>query len=190
MQPEALHDRAFQTILRNRISRGGIIAPGAGILKNGERGRGIKSRWYPRTLCSRIEQIASIRARITFIEGDGLQVLEVNQQRSDAAFFIDPPYVAGPNKPGSRLYRMSEVCHHNLFEAVAGLHGDFLMTYEDSPEIRALANKYGMAVLPVTMRTAHHTARTELLIAWTIDWARTETVIRPQSQLWVEAAVG
>lgn len=41
---------AFQTILRNRINRGGILAPGAGRIKNGESGKGKKSRWYPDTL--------------------------------------------------------------------------------------------------------------------------------------------
>lgn len=35
---------AFQTILRNRVSHGGILAPGAGLIKNGENGKGIASR--------------------------------------------------------------------------------------------------------------------------------------------------
>lgn len=39
-------EKAFQTILKNRINRGGILAPGAGRVKNGENGKGIKSRWY------------------------------------------------------------------------------------------------------------------------------------------------
>jgi hypothetical protein len=33
-----LEDKAFQTILKNRINRGGILAPGAGRVKNGENG--------------------------------------------------------------------------------------------------------------------------------------------------------
>jgi DNA adenine methylase len=47
---EALKERAFQTILRNRVQRGGIMAPGAGLVKFGESGRGLMSRWYPGTL--------------------------------------------------------------------------------------------------------------------------------------------
>lgn len=46
-------ERAFQTILRNRVQRGGIMAPGAGLVKNGEKGRGLGSRWYPDTLARR-----------------------------------------------------------------------------------------------------------------------------------------
>src|SRR5215216_2399360 len=55
--PANIADRAFQTILRNRVQRGGIMAPGAGLLKEGENGHGIASRWYPETLSRRIREI-------------------------------------------------------------------------------------------------------------------------------------
>lgn len=48
--PSALQEQAFQTILKNRVNRGGILAPGAGKVKYGENGKGLKSRWYPQTL--------------------------------------------------------------------------------------------------------------------------------------------
>lgn len=38
-------DRAFATIVRNSVSRGGILATGAGVIRQGENGRGIASRW-------------------------------------------------------------------------------------------------------------------------------------------------
>lgn len=37
-------EKAFQTILKNRINRGGIMAQGAGKIKLGEQGNGLKSR--------------------------------------------------------------------------------------------------------------------------------------------------
>jgi len=64
--------RAFATILRNRVQRGGILAPGASFIKNGENGKGIRSRWYPETLRKRIEAILHIRSNIAFIKGDVL----------------------------------------------------------------------------------------------------------------------
>lgn len=39
--PATQFDRAFQTILRNRVQRGGIVAPGAGLMKDGENGHGV-----------------------------------------------------------------------------------------------------------------------------------------------------
>src|SRR5665213_3734411 len=58
--------RAFQTFLRNRVSRGGILAPGAGFTKKGEAGKGISSRWYPETLTDRIAAISERRDKIAF----------------------------------------------------------------------------------------------------------------------------
>ena len=34
-------DKAFATLVRNRVSRGGILAPGAGIMKEGENRKGL-----------------------------------------------------------------------------------------------------------------------------------------------------
>ena len=36
--------RAFRCILRNRVQRGGILSPSAGLLRKGEYGQGLKSR--------------------------------------------------------------------------------------------------------------------------------------------------
>src|SRR5439155_26270 len=47
-------ERALNILIRNRLSHGGIIAPGAGLLCEGEAGRGMLSRWYPETLSRRI----------------------------------------------------------------------------------------------------------------------------------------
>lgn len=42
--PGNIREQAFQTILRNRVNRNGILAERAGMLKDGESGRGLKSR--------------------------------------------------------------------------------------------------------------------------------------------------
>lgn len=57
---------AFRTVLKNRTFHGGILAPGASLMKNGEAGKGLRSRWYPATLARRIRAIAKIRDRFTF----------------------------------------------------------------------------------------------------------------------------
>src|SRR5215216_6308305 len=92
--PASILEKAFQTILKNRTYHGGILASGSAPLKHGENGKGIKSRWYAETLSKRILEIAKLRDRITFIEGDGMEVIRQNADRQDAAFFVDPPYTA------------------------------------------------------------------------------------------------
>jgi DNA adenine methylase len=166
----SVEEKAFQTILRNRINRGGILAPGAGRIKNGENGRGIKSRWYPETLSKRILNIGKIRERITFIEGDGLQVLEQNSKRTDVVFFIDPPYTAAGKKAGTRLYTYFDIDHELLFKLVEVIKGHFLMTYDNTSGVKQMAEQHGFVTDVVAMKNTHHTEMTELLISRSLDW--------------------
>ena len=167
-----LCDQAFQTILKNRVNRGGILAPGAGKVKQGENGKGLTSRWYPITLRQRILDIVAVRERITFCQGDGLQAIRQNASHKDVAFFIDPPYTAGGKRAGSRLYLHSELNHDGLFAEVSKVKGNFLMTYDDTPEVRALANQYGFDMYTIPMKSTHHAEMVELLIGRNLDWAR------------------
>ncbi len=168
----SLEEKAFQTILRNRINRGGILAPGAGKIKNGENGKGIKSRWYPDTLRKRILDIGKIRDRITFVEGDGIQVLQQNAIRADVAYFIDPPYTADGKKAGTRLYTHFEMDHEQLFTTVETLKGDFLMTYDNAPGVKQLADRHGFVTDLIAMKNTHHAEMNELLIGRNLEWLR------------------
>lgn len=159
-------ERALQTIVRNRVSRGGIMAPGAGLVKHGENGRGLRSRWYPATLAKRIRDIAAIRDRLRFVHGDGLEVMATHGSRSDAVFFIDPPYTVA----GRRLYAHNSVDHVALFRLTAQLAADVLMTYDDAPEIRHLAERHGLQVRRVPMKTTHHDEKFELLVGREFSW--------------------
>jgi len=164
---------AFRTILKNRINRGGILAPGAGIIKHGENGKGLSSRWYPETLRRRILEIAALRERIDFEQGDGIAALCRHAGRADAVHFIDPPYTAGATKSaGSRLYLHSALDHEHLFQVASTLAGDFLMTYDNAPGVRDLAGRYGFDTLPIPMKNTHHAEMTELLIGRDLRWAK------------------
>ena len=121
--PETTRDRAFSQILKNRVNHGGILASGTGLIKNGKNGKGIASRWYPKTLSRRIRGIYAIRDRITFIEGDGLEVLHKNTARTDAVYFIDPPYTAPGKRAGKRLYAFNEIDHEGLFDLASSVSG-------------------------------------------------------------------
>ncbi len=162
--PDSLKAQAFQTILKNRINRGGILAQGAGRLRHGEAGKGMASRWYPETLKRRILDIYATRDRLTFVASDGLKVLSQFADQPDAAFFIDPPYTASGKRAGRRLYNCHALDHQALFAIAAQLTGAFVMTYDDTPEIRQLAARHGFEVQTVPMKNTHHTAMTELMI--------------------------
>src|SRR5207247_1732355 len=75
-------DLIWATILKNRMSHGGLIAPGSGLLKEGESGKGLRSRWYPKTLTRRIKAIHALKNRITFRQANALRSLSRNHRGS------------------------------------------------------------------------------------------------------------
>jgi len=163
-------EKAFQTIIKNRTFHGGILAAGSGFLKNGESGRGVLSRWYPGTLARRLRAIDMVRRRLQFEHGDAFTVLEKYKHEKGAVFFIDPPYTAGGKKAGSRLYTHFELDHEGLFRICEGLHGDFIMTYDNAAEVMALAAEHGFQAKPIPMKSTHHAAMTELVIGKDLSW--------------------
>jgi len=168
--PATEREIAFQTILRNRTNHGGILAPGSGVLKHGENGKGIRSRWYPDTLRKRIENILLVRDKITFREGDGIAAIREYASVKDTVFFIDPPYTAAGKKAGSRLYFHNELDHEMLFAECEKLADTFLMTYDNAPEIVAMAKRHGFETRPVSMKNTHHATMTELLVSRDFSW--------------------
>ncbi len=164
--PETTREQAFATIVKNRVNRGGILAPGAGQDKKGENGKGLRSRWYPETLHQRIMDITAIKDRISFLEKDGLDCMEEYAGDENAVFFIDPPYTVA----AKRLYAHWDIDHDRLFRIASSLSGDFLMTYDNAEEIKDLARKHDFDARLVPMKNTHHAKKMELLISRDFAW--------------------
>jgi DNA adenine methylase len=158
-------EKAFKTIIKNRTFHGGILAKGSGLIKYGENGKGLHSRWYPQTLAKRINHIQKLKEKITFIQGNGLEIMKEN----NAVFFLDPPYTAGGKKAGNRLYTHHELDHELLFLNCNNIER-FLMTYDISSEIENLANKYFFDIKKIPMKNTHNTAMKEYLISKDLKW--------------------
>ena len=65
---------------------------------------------------------------------------------------------------GSRLYTHSEIDHEGLFALMASVRGSVMLTYDDAPEVRLMAERHGFRVEPVPMKNTHHELIRELLI--------------------------
>jgi len=170
-EPSTQRERAFCVILRNRVQRGGIMAAGAGLVKTGENGRGLNSRWYPETLARRIQEISEVRERFSFMEADGFEVIRRYADDESAVFFVDPPYTVASR----RLYAHWQIDHRSLFEMLAKAKGDVLMTYDNTREISALANEFELETQAIAMKNTHHAKMTELLIGKDLAWLRAAT---------------
>ena len=142
------------------------MAPGAGLIKTGENGRGLTSRWYPETLARRIREINRLKDRITFVEGDGFELISEHRMDREAVLYIDPPYTLAAR----RLYSKWEIDHTRLFSTMRACKGDFLMSYDKTDEIEYLAKKYGFDTRAIAMKSTHHAEMTELLIGKDLSW--------------------
>ncbi len=162
--PENLFEHGFRTLVLNRTRRGGILAPGATLLRQGERRRGLISRWYPETIAKRLDKIGAHAEDITFCEADGLKLLESMTLISGVSIFADPPYTAGPKRAAERLYTHHEVDHVRLFELLADSKVDFLLTYAMTDQIVDLIEKHRFSAVQVTALNAHHANHRELVV--------------------------
>lgn len=166
--PRDVVEHGFRTLVLNRTRRGGILAPGASLTRAGEKGKGLCSRWYPGTLCRRLEEIRRYSGNLVFFEGDGLALGEQLAQREDACFFIDPPYTAsGGKRAGRRLYAHNVVEHQRLFEIMADHDCNFLMTSDCSDEVVQCVRQYHFHAVTVMMKNTHHARMPELVITRT-----------------------
>ena len=157
-------DAAFRTLLRNRVSRGGILAKGASVMKEGENGHGISSRWYADTLAARIRAMGNHAERFDFFQGDGASLVELCRYNGAAAFFIDPPYTAAGKRAGRRLYTYNDIDHEDLFTRMSRVRGVFMMTYDETPDVIQMARRRGFHLAKVAMKNTHHAVMYELLI--------------------------
>jgi len=168
--PGTLKEKAFQTILKNRTSHGGILAKGSGLLKNGENGKGIRSRWYPVTLAKRFMTLNYVANNIDFRLDDGLKVMQEFKRRRDVVYFVDPPYTAGGKKAGARLYKYCDINHEELFKICQTLQGNFLMTYDNAEEVKSMAKAHGFQFRLVPMTNTHNTVMEELVVGRDLSW--------------------
>lgn len=142
------------------------MAPGAGLIKTGENGKGTASRWYPETLAKRIRAIAEQKHRLSFYPVDGFKLIQDYTPEKEAVFFLDPPYTVA----AKRLYDNWQIDHRRLFEVLSDVKGDFLITYDDTEEVRNLADEFGYSYDRVAMKSTHHAKKNELLISRRLDW--------------------
>ena len=179
--PRDMVEHGFRTLVLNRMRWGGVLAPGAALVKRGENGHGTASRWYPETLIKRLRAIRDHADRLSFYEGDGARLLRdkvssgqwpvASDRRPTTgarspALFIDPPYTAaGGKRAGARLYAHHTIDHAALFATLAESGTNFLMTYDCSDEITALVRRHGFHAETVTMKNSHYNSVKETIIA-------------------------
>jgi len=88
------------------------------------------------------------------------------KNEEDVYSFIDPPYTVA----GKRLYTHFDIDHNALFAMASQLKGKFMLTYDDTDEIRALAEKHRLDFRTIPMKTTHHIQKNEIIISDNFYW--------------------
>ena len=81
--------------------------------------------------------------------------------------FVDPPYTAAGKQAGRRLYTHNAIDHPRLFTILAQIvqqGGEFLATYDESPEVLDMVDQYNFHAVRVMMKNTHHNQIPELII--------------------------
>jgi DNA adenine methylase len=97
-------------------------------------------------------------------------VIAAHTGEPTTTMFLDPPYTATTTSAGTRLYATGTLSHDELFTLAARHTGAVLMTYDDAPQVRTLADRHGLRTCPVVMRSTHNKVTSELLIARDLSW--------------------
>ncbi len=172
-----LLDLGFSTLFLNRTNRSGIIKGGVigGKDQSGE--YKLDCRFNRADLVNKIKRIAARRDRVHLTRLDAEEFIKERLPvvSRDALVNIDPPYYTkGPGLYTS-FYQHDD--HASLAKAVAEIKQRWIVTYDDTPEIRQMYRKYRIHTQHLTYYAQVKRAGVELLI------------LDPKIKLPVESAV-
>jgi len=111
-----------------------------------------------------IRRVHEMRDAIVVINGDAFAEMPKYAADRNVGCFADPPYTADPRSKGHMLYRHHRLNHQKLFSLLAGWHGPWLLTEDNSRMVRRLALCYRFDYKRVLMRTAINQKKKELMI--------------------------
>ena len=111
-----------------------------------------------------IRRVREMRDAIVVINGDAFAEMPKYAADRNVGCFADPPYTADRRSKGHQLYRHHRLNHQKLFSLLAGWHGPWLLTEDNSGMVRHLALSYRFHCKRVLMRTAINKKKKELMI--------------------------
>lgn len=135
----SLLELGFSTFFLNRTNRSGIISGGVIGGKNQNGKWKLDARYNKKNLIKRIRKIARYRSRISLYNLDALDFTNeiISRLPDRALIYFDPPYfVKGKQLLYSNFYNPHD--HKAVAELARNLSKNWIVSYDDVPEIRSL----------------------------------------------------
>jgi DNA adenine methylase len=157
-------EKGFATLFLNRTNRSGIIKAGVigGLQQTGK--YKIDCRFMKHDLIRKIKRIAACREQISMHQLDAVQFLRTVVTRSSPRTLVnlDPPYFGKGRDLYSNYYQRSD--HAVLADAVHEIDRPWMVTYDDTREIRELYRRYPMYSSDLNYSAQTKRVGTELLV--------------------------
>lgn len=130
----------FSTFFLNRTNHSGILNGG---IIGGANQKGkwkINARFNKKDLMNRIEKIALYKDRISIMNYDANDLLtKLNKEKDKLFLFIDPPYFVNGKDLYLNFFKNND--HLRLSKKILKLNKDWIVTYDNVPEINTMYNK-------------------------------------------------
>jgi len=134
--------KGFATLFLNRTNRSGIIKAGVigGLEQKSE--YSLDCRFNKLDLTRKIQRIGARREQISLTNLDAAKFITeiIPTMGKDTLVNLDPPYFAKGQDLYTNFYNPED--HAQLAKAVAKIKRRWMVTYDDTPEIRQLYSKY------------------------------------------------
>jgi DNA adenine methylase len=132
----------FSTFFLNRTNWSGIISGGVIGGKNQDGPWKLDARYNKTSLISRIEKISRFSNNITIYNQDAAEFIAkiIPILPLQSVVYLDPPYYT----KGSGLYEnhYSFDDHLTISNLVCDIHQNWIISYDDTPEIRGMYQRY------------------------------------------------
>lgn len=137
-------DVGFSTFFLNRTNRSGIILKAGvigGLSQSNEKYK-LDCRFNKEALIGKILRINEQRERIHIFNNDAVDFLKEIDCRdmNDVCFFIDPPYYEKGASLYTNFYDKND--HAKIADTISSLKNRWILTYDNSEEIKKLYSKY------------------------------------------------
>jgi DNA adenine methylase len=159
-----LLDLGFSTFFLNRTNRSGILKGGVigGLAQAGE--YLLDCRFNTPDLLRKIQRIALHKEQITLTRIDGEQFLRESLRRLPRKMLvnIDPPYFSKGPELYCSFYQQKD--HERLAKAVGKIRQRWMVTYDDTPEIRQMYSEYPSMTNSLNYSAQHKRVGIELMV--------------------------
>lgn len=154
----------FATLFLNRTNRSGIIKAGVigGLDQSGN--YKLDCRFNKPDLIRKIRRIASYRTQINLSQLDAVEFINtiVPNMSPSTLINLDPPYFGKGHELYTNFYRPDD--HATLAKAVCSIQRHWMVTYDDTPEIRNLYKQHSTYSSSLNYSAQLKRVGTELLV--------------------------